>query len=94
MPDDAPWPLAPHQLLSAFPEVNVCAPMVRYSKLPFRALTARYDTHITTTPMILAAEFSRSQHARDADFSTHGEERGTFTLTPDYGTGTVAPKER
>lgn len=94
MPDDAPWTLAPHQLLSAFPEVNVCAPMVRYSKLPFRALTARYDTHITTTPMILAAEFSRSQHARDADFSTHGEERGTFTLTPDYGTGTVAPKER
>ncbi|WFD03419.1 tRNA-dihydrouridine(20a/20b) synthase [NAD(P)(+)] [Malassezia obtusa] len=93
MSADAPLALPPHHLLGAFPEINICAPMVRYSKLPFRALTAQYDTHITTTPMILAAEFSRSQQARDADFSTHGQERGIFTLTPDHGRGTVSAKE-
>ncbi|WFD00524.1 tRNA-dihydrouridine(20a/20b) synthase [NAD(P)(+)] [Malassezia yamatoensis] len=78
-----PWRLAPHQLLDAFSDINICAPMVRYSKLPFRALVARYETHITTTPMILAEEFSRSNHARDADFTTNKEERGTFWLVPD-----------
>ena len=72
--------LAPHQLLTAFPGLNVCAPMVRYSKLPFRALVARYDTHITTTPMMLAKEFSRSQPARDAELTTNEWERGTFQL--------------
>ena len=88
MVDDAaaePVRLPPHHLLAAFPEVNVCAPMVRYSKLPFRALVAQYDTHITTTPMILASEFSRNQLARDADFTTNGEERGTFTLITEHG---------
>lgn len=85
MSADAPLALPPHHLLAAFPEINVCAPMVRYSKLPFRALVAQYDTQITTTPMILASEFSRNQQARDADFSTHAEERGVFTMRPDYG---------
>ena len=27
--------------------------MVRYSKLPFRQLVSRYETHITHTPMLL-----------------------------------------
>lgn len=72
--------LPPHHILSAFDDVNVCAPMVRYSKLPFRALVAQYNTHITTTPMILAAEFSRHAQARDAEFSTNQEERGTFRV--------------
>ncbi|PWN50875.1 FMN-linked oxidoreductase [Violaceomyces palustris] len=74
--------LPPHQLLDAFPGLNVCAPMVRYSKLAFRALVARYDTHITTTPMILAREFSRNQTARDSDFTTNEVERGTYRLVP------------
>lgn len=81
----APAVLPPHHLLAAFPEINVCAPMVRYSKLPFRALVARYNTHITTTPMILASEFSRNARARDSDFSTNAEERGTFELRDDVG---------
>ncbi|KAN0065521.1 tRNA dihydrouridine synthase [Thecaphora frezii] len=74
--------LAPHQLLTAFPGLNVCAPMVRYSKLPFRALVSRYDSHINFSPMILAKEFSRSQGARDAEMSTNRWERGTYDLTP------------
>lgn len=77
-----PLQLPPHHMLNAFDGMNVCAPMVRYSKLPFRALVAQYDTHITTTPMILASEFARSQHARDSDFSTNNDERGSFWLRP------------
>ncbi len=56
------------------------APMVRYSKLPARILFSRYNTHITYTPMILAREFSRSQIARDADFTTSLYERGIFSF--------------
>nr|AEY62539.1 NifR3-like protein [Ustanciosporium gigantosporum] len=74
--------LAPHQLLDAFPGLNVCAPMVRYSKLAFRTLVSRYETHITTTPMILAKEFSRTETARHAEFSTNQFERGTYELLP------------
>lgn len=33
------------------------APMVRYSKLPFRTLVSEYETHITYTPMILSVLF-------------------------------------
>lgn len=75
-----PLVVPPHHLLAAYADVNVCAPMVRYSKLPFRALVAQYETHITTTPMILASEFSRNQHARDADFTTNVNERGVFDM--------------
>lgn len=77
--------LPPHHLLNAFSDINVCAPMVRYSKLPFRALVARYDTHITTTPMILATEFSRNARARDSDFSTNDAERYTYDLADAHG---------
>jgi len=77
--------LPPHHLLSNYADINVCAPMVRYSKLPFRALVAQYDTHITTTPMILATEFSRHPQARDADFSTNASERGEFEMVPIHG---------
>ena len=53
----------------------VCAPMVRYSKLPFRLLIREYGVDVTYTPMILAHEFIRSQIARDSDFTTFGLER-------------------
>ena len=49
-------------------------------KVPFRRLVSEYDCHITHTPMILAAEFSRSANARLTDFSTSRLERGTFEL--------------
>ncbi|KAK0564254.1 tRNA dihydrouridine synthase [Tilletia horrida] len=67
----------PQDLLLAY-DVNICAPMVRYSKRAMRATCARYDTQWTTTPMIVAKEFSRSQIAREADFSTCAAERGLY----------------
>jgi len=74
--------LKPQEMLRQFDEVNICAPMVRYSKLAFRQLVAQYDTHVTYTPMILAQEFSRSASARDSDFTTHSHERGIFRMRP------------
>ena len=50
------------------------------SAVPFRHLVSLYDVHITHTPMILAAEFSRSSEARRSDFSTSKQERGAFDL--------------
>jgi tRNA-dihydrouridine synthase 4 len=52
----------------------------RHYAVPFRHLVSLYDVHITHTPMILAAEFSRSSVARHADFTTSREERGIFYL--------------
>ncbi|KAG0029024.1 tRNA-dihydrouridine(20a/20b) synthase [NAD(P)+]-like protein [Podila clonocystis] len=51
--------------------LNVCAPMVRYSKLPFRELVRRYNCDIVYTPMILANVFSASQYSRECEFSTN-----------------------
>ncbi|KAB5596178.1 hypothetical protein CTheo_450 [Ceratobasidium theobromae] len=48
--------------------------------IPFRHLVSLYDVHITHTPMIMAAEFSRSATARHTDFTTSEEERGCFSL--------------
>ena len=53
--------------------------MVRYSKLAARTVFSRYDTHIIYTPMMLAREYSRSEKARQAEFSTNDRERGIFT---------------
>ncbi|KAJ9104001.1 hypothetical protein QFC21_002464 [Naganishia friedmannii] len=79
---DLPRPaiLTPRQMLEEREDINVLAPLVRCSKLPFRHLTSMYETHITHTPMILAEEFSRSQIARTADFSTSVYERGVFWM--------------
>lgn len=54
---------------------TVAAPMVRYSKLPFRLTASNYGVDVTYTPMILAHEFIRSQVARDSDFTTCSLER-------------------
>ncbi|KAF2074748.1 hypothetical protein CYY_003936 [Polysphondylium violaceum] len=51
--------------------MKIQAPMVRFSRLPFRLLCSRWGTDITYTPMIMAAEFNRSEHARDSDFTTN-----------------------
>jgi tRNA-dihydrouridine synthase 4 len=50
--------------------VEMVAPMVRYSKLPFRLLCRRWGSRITFTPMIIAESFNRSSDSRDSDFST------------------------
>ncbi|TIA92906.1 hypothetical protein E3P99_00342 [Wallemia hederae] len=70
----------PAQLLTDYDGWTVQAPMVRYSKLPFRQLVGEYNTHITYTPMMVANEFSRSEYARASDFSTSLSERAVFSL--------------
>ncbi|GAA5858609.1 hypothetical protein JCM8547_001389 [Rhodosporidiobolus lusitaniae] len=72
--------LSPQDFLRELDGVNACAPMVRYGKLPFRQLVSQYETHLVWSPMMLAAEFSRSAIARDSDFSTNCTERGIFYL--------------
>lgn len=56
--------------------VHFAAPMVRYSKLPFRMLVLNHGADVAYTPMMLAHEFIRSQTARDSDFTHHPAERG------------------
>uniref|UniRef100_A0A5S6QMT6 GpcrRhopsn4 domain-containing protein n=1 Tax=Trichuris muris TaxID=70415 RepID=A0A5S6QMT6_TRIMR len=50
--------------------LRICAPMVRYSKLPFRSLVRHYGCQLCYTPMIYAKCFVQSEMARLADFST------------------------
>lgn len=54
--------------------VTIAGPMVRYSKLPFRQLCREYDVDIVYSPMILAREYVRNEHARISDFSTNSED--------------------
>ncbi|KLT42981.1 FMN-linked oxidoreductase [Cutaneotrichosporon oleaginosum] len=81
---DLPTPerLPVRTMLEEFETVNVLAPLVRCSKLPFRHLVSLYETHVTHTPMILAEEFSRSQQARVSDLTTSADERGVFWMEP------------
>ncbi|KAL7298398.1 hypothetical protein TKK_0008594 [Trichogramma kaykai] len=58
------------ELLTNRQMTKICAPMVRYSKLPFRTLVRKYDCDICFTPMILADSFVQSSKARDSEFST------------------------
>ncbi|KAK9465818.1 hypothetical protein V1512DRAFT_254037 [Lipomyces arxii] len=49
----------------------IAAPMVRYSRLPFRLLVQRhFAVDISYTPMMIAREFKNSKFARTAEFST------------------------
>ncbi|KAF8331923.1 uncharacterized protein EI90DRAFT_901023 [Cantharellus anzutake] len=72
--------LPPQEMLVQLDGINVAAPMVRFSKLPYRHLVSLYNTHITYTPMILAQEFSRSAIGRQSDFTTSMWERGVFDV--------------
>jgi len=55
--------------------VKICAPMVRYSKLPFRLLVRDYGCDLAYSPMILADSFYNSQKARDNEFITASDDR-------------------
>lgn len=55
--------------------VKICAPMVRYSKLPFRLLVRKYNCDLAFSPMILADSFYNSQRARDNEFVTAENDR-------------------
>ncbi|GAX71159.1 tRNA dihydrouridine synthase [Saccharomyces cerevisiae] len=54
--------------------VTIAGPMVRYSKLPFRQLCREYNVDIVYSPMILAREYVRNEHARISDLSTNNED--------------------
>lgn len=55
--------------------VKIVAPMVRYSKLPFRLLCKQWGADLVYTPMIIAEAFNRSERARDSDFSTGDDDQ-------------------
>ena len=55
--------------------VRICAPMVRYSKLPFRNLVRLYDVDVAFSPMILADSFYQSQAARDNELTTNSDDK-------------------
>jgi tRNA-dihydrouridine synthase 4 len=55
--------------------VKVVAPMVRYSKLPFRLLCNQWGADLATTPMIIAEGFNKSAAARDSSFTTCAADR-------------------
>ncbi|KAJ2719355.1 tRNA dihydrouridine synthase [Coemansia sp. Benny D115] len=58
------------QLFETKPRLNVCAPMVRYSKGAFREVLRDYNVDIAYTPMILADVFKSSEFARQ-DYTTN-----------------------
>ncbi|KAJ1834429.1 tRNA dihydrouridine synthase [Coemansia sp. RSA 2706] len=58
------------QLFDEKPRLNVCAPMVRYSKGAFREILRDYNVDIAYTPMILADVFKLSEFARQ-DYTTN-----------------------
>lgn len=53
----------------------ICAPMVRYSKLPFRQLIRQWGCQLAFTPMIIAESFAQSERARRVEFSTDAADR-------------------
>lgn len=58
----------PLELFATKKLVKICAPMVRYSKLPFRMLVRKYGCDLAYTPMMMSDCFVRSSKARDSDF--------------------------
>ncbi|CAI9722044.1 tRNA-dihydrouridine20a/20b 20b synthase NADP+-like [Octopus vulgaris] len=65
----------PLELFAERKFVRICAPMVRYSKLPFRLLTRKYGVDLAYTPMIVSNSFLCSLKARDSDFTTCNVDR-------------------
>ena len=50
---------------------QVSAPMVRFSKLPFRHVVRSYGADLVFSPMIMADSFTASQKARDVELTTN-----------------------
>ncbi|KAI8895029.1 tRNA-dihydrouridine synthase [Globomyces pollinis-pini] len=61
----------PKTLLDDKKTLNICAPMVRYSKLAFRELVRIYNVDLVYTPMILSDVFKHSSLSREAEFKTN-----------------------
>mmetsp|Transcript_45236 Transcript_45236/g.117089 ORF Transcript_45236/g.117089 Transcript_45236/m.117089 type:complete len:159 (-) Transcript_45236:597-1073(-) len=51
-------------------KLSFVAPMVRYSKLPFRLLCLEWGADACYSPMIIAESFVQSTKARDNEFTT------------------------
>jgi tRNA-dihydrouridine synthase 4 len=51
--------------------LKISAPMVRYSKLPFRQVVREYGVDLAFTPMILAQVFKHSEYSRNIEFTTN-----------------------
>jgi tRNA-dihydrouridine synthase 4 len=54
--------------------LKICAPMVRYSKLPFREMIRDYGVDVCYTPMILADCFHRSKFAQEIEYQTNNSD--------------------
>lgn len=50
--------------------VKICAPMVRYSKHPFRLLVREFGCDLAFSPMIMSESFAVSEKARLNEFTT------------------------
>ena len=53
------------------PYMRIAAPMVRYSKLPFRELVREYNVDLCYTPMLLADVFKHSKYSQEMEFRTN-----------------------
>ncbi|MFH4977764.1 hypothetical protein AB6A40_004473 [Gnathostoma spinigerum] len=58
--------------------LRVAAPMVRYSKLPFRMLVRLYCADLVYTPMIYAKCFIASEYSRLAEYTTCEADKSTI----------------
>ena len=62
-----------HSVISLVKEgvfVKCLAPMVRFSRLPFRVLSRRWGCDVAYSPMVMMESFHQSQKARDADLTS------------------------
>ncbi|KAJ3279677.1 tRNA-dihydrouridine(20a/20b) synthase [NAD(P)+]-like protein [Borealophlyctis nickersoniae] len=66
--------LNPLELLKDRKYLRICAPMVRYSKLPFRELVRGYDVDVAFTPMILSDVFKHSIISRKTEFRSNARD--------------------
>jgi len=76
-PTEQPKPIM--DLIAGGKFLYIAAPMVRYSKLPFRLLCRRWGCDVAFTPMIVAQDFVSSKFARRAEFSTNPNDRPLIT---------------
>ena len=68
----------PGDIMRLFAEkkcVTIAAPMVRFSRLPFRHVVRSWGCDIVYTPMIMAESFVASQRARDVEMHTNAFDR-------------------
>eukprot|EP01116_Phalansterium_solitarium_P020852 TRINITY_DN6298_c1_g1_i1.p1 TRINITY_DN6298_c1_g1~~TRINITY_DN6298_c1_g1_i1.p1 ORF type:complete len:175 (+),score=34.81 TRINITY_DN6298_c1_g1_i1:181-705(+) len=75
--DPNPTPPTARPLLELFDDklVKCAAPMVRYSRLPFRELCRRWGCDVVFTPMFVAKDFNASQRAREKEFVSNSADR-------------------